>query len=478
MCSRMARIVIITLAWLGGVAMETSASAGRPAASDSVQVYTWANPQDHCVLVSVPDENDAKYWGNPRETLNLKLRREFTHTLCITWFTPDNPGIVQDWSEDERRKMEAVREIERKRGVIRGTIHKTDMSEVAWDVRQFAWTTKSAATPASSQVAAVRQPAVVVIPFTGGTDRLSRGLGAAVDPGRYVVQPLSNDLLHLPDEGNPLDRLGKAARLALLEGGDIVVAGNVDQVTGVITAVSMDARTAQITHRGSVWLADGDLDTTMQRLAAQLELRAAVTSPATQAATANSAGHEVLDPVNPNRAFGVTLATSTGRLGFFEGERLKLAVQGDHDCYLTLITRDCEGKLTLLLPNRWQPQASLRQGERLVIPPDNAEYEFPIQAPHRQTIVKVIATAQPLVLEGVNDNEIREQQLVSLNSDVRAIGLQQKQRTAPVTRPATDGQTGLGASSHRTLRELFEHPGDWSTAELVIATRAAPAPRQ
>jgi hypothetical protein len=141
---------------------------------------------------------------------------------------------------------------------------------------------------------------------------------------------------------------------------------------------------------------------------------------------------------------------------YIEGETISFVIEVDKDCYVTLVTRDVEGNYTLLLPNAWQQQTFVKAGKKLIIPSEGAGFRFPIQPPHGDTVVKAIATKEPLNLRGVTMEMVQKQKFVNLGGNPRAIGVE-----------ATEEAEAI---DDRPLSERFK-AGDWATTEMVIVTR-------
>ncbi|MBS3822152.1 MAG: caspase family protein, partial [Phycisphaerae bacterium] len=87
-------------------------------------------------------------------------------------------------------------------------------------------------------------------------------------------------------------------------------------------------------------------------------------------------------------------------------QTFRLAITPRKSCYLTVLCIDSRGKLTLLLPNKWQRDTRTRGGQSVTIPAPAAEFEFFVEPPAGQDVIKVVGTETPLELQGVNYKSI------------------------------------------------------------------------
>jgi TolB-like protein len=168
-------------------------------------------------------------------------------------------------------------------------------------------------------------------------------------------------------------------------------------------------------------------------------------------------GNELVDVVNPDADFAVSISTAQNKQTYLQGEYIQFVVSAERNCFVTLITVDSAGEMTLLLPNMWQTSAFVPGNIKLTIPSDEMGFRFPIRPPYGETTVKAIATLQPLLLSGVNAKGINEDGFVTLDKGVKAIGV--------------EGVTPnpLVANDDVGLADLFSST-QWATAELIIIT--------
>lgn len=168
--------------------------------------------------------------------------------------------------------------------------------------------------------------------------------------------------------------------------------------------------------------------------------------------------NDLIDSINPEADFQVQIRTAGNKQTYLEGEYIKFVVTAEKDCFITLITVDSAGEMTLLLPNKWQRRAFVRRGSSITIPADEMGFRFPIQPPHGQTLVKAIATLQPLKLSGVNTKSISDEGFVTLQKGVKAIGIE------PV-----DGDDFSQSISTGSIADLLK-ARQWATDELMVIT--------
>ena len=168
--------------------------------------------------------------------------------------------------------------------------------------------------------------------------------------------------------------------------------------------------------------------------------------------------NDLIDTFNPEADFQVQVRTAESKQTYLEGEYIKFVVTAEKDCFITLITVDSAGEMTLLLPNKWQRRAFVRRGSSITIPTDEMGFRFPIQPPHGQTMVKAIATLQPLKLSGVNTKSIGEEGFVTLQKGAKAIGIE-----------AVDGEDFSQSISAGSIADLLK-ARQWATDELMVIT--------
>lgn len=342
----------------------------------------------------------------------------------------------------------------------------------------------------AAQPAADPRPGLAVLPVvtaagvpSGAGPTLAGLLVAGIDAERYalvergrIAQLLEETRLQ---DTELIDAATRAAELGRLAGLRYLVLGEVSDLGPLRwTARVIDCETGAIGARGSVRFENYHAaDAAAARLLAQLGL--AVPGAATPPTT--PVGHALIDARNPDPAVSLTLTTGEGRTDYLDGENISFRVSADTDGYLTLVTLDAAGDLTLLLPNRWRPRAVVHAGEPLTLPAAGAGFRFPAQAPHGRAVVKAVFTTRPLSLRGVDPARIETEGFIAggnVRDGEKAIGLAAAPSDAlpvPATRGTAAAEADLDADPNTGPHATPGLPGfaahEWATAELVLDTR-------
>ena len=293
----------------------------------------------------------------------------------------------------------------------------------------------------------------------GGKDAgsiLSEAMISEIDSARFDIYERSQLKSLLQEKGFQESTLvsspARAAQFGKLAGVRYVVLGSLSYLAGQYTlnARRVDCQSGKVQDRGwVVFRSFGEWPDKVPELVNLVGLRG----------DEPCGGHrnDLINAVNSAANFTVEVGTVGDRHTYLEGEEIRFAVKVSRDCFVTLITVDSEGSMTLLLPNAWQRRAFVRQGEVVRIPSAAAGFSFPIKPPHGETLVKAIATLKPLRLSGVTTKKIEEQKFAVILPNTKGIGLEgDPERVIP---------PGAG------LNEWLQ-PTEWSTAELVVITRA------
>ena len=97
---------------------------------------------------------------------------------------------------------------------------------------------------------------------------------------------------------------------------------------------------------------------------------------------------------HPGATVAVTAATEDGREGYVEGERFRLRVEADAECFLTVVAFGPDGSVEQLAPaaatTGSKAPITLRRGEPLLLPRGDAS--FKALAPHCETTFRIFAT--------------------------------------------------------------------------------------
>lgn len=177
-------------------------------------------------------------------------------------------------------------------------------------------------------------------------------------------------------------------------------------------------------------------------------------------------GVDLLDAEHRTGALKVEIWTADNRKSYTEDEAITCRVRATEDCFLTIVSVDAAGDVTLLLPNKWHPEFKLKAGRTITMPSKEMGFEFYATEPHGQTILKAIATKEPLKLKGVDRGTLREKGLVALGN-AKAIGVR-KRRDDAASHPENQGSHV--SLTDKKLEETFR-PNQWATATWTLATR-------
>lgn len=333
------------------------------------------------------------------------------------------------------------------------------------------------------------QQGLAIIPFkhVGTIKEKDAGTAIAnlllseVDSKRYRLFERSQ-LVSLMEEAklqatDLVDNAAKAVKFGRLAGIRYMVLGELNRLGGYrLTVRLVDCQTGQIREKGGVKFRDFDeIDQAIAELLALLKLNDAGVGVQPGRGVSPQPGHndrrpetgqpltgnDLIDARNPNATFAVKLNTGENKLAYVGGEAVSFEVTAERDCFLTLVTVDSKGDMTLLLPNAWQTRAFVRAGEKVTLPSRAMGFRFTAQAPFGPTRVKVIATTSPLKLRGVNEQRLKREKFVNggnLADGTKAIGIEGL------------GGSGVGNGNSQGLADLL-NPSTWTAAELTIVTR-------
>ena len=185
-----------------------------------------------------------------------------------------------------------------------------------------------------------------------------------------------------------IDNATQAAHFGRLAGIKYLVMGTLSRLGTQyhMTARVVDCNTGQLGERGAVTFDNiNEAARNLPQLVKLLGLRnEPITKPADENQISDTASDfaspqriqklDLISATNPDTDFGITVLTAqkdaqgNSRVIFVEGDTLSFTVQTQRDCYITMLTRDPSGAVTVLLPNRWQSNTFVRGGEVLEIP--------------------------------------------------------------------------------------------------------------
>lgn len=79
------------------------------------------------------------------------------------------------------------------------------------------------------------------------------------------------------------------------------------------------------------------------------------------------------------------------------GDKMRLSVKVNRDCFLTLIDIGPTGKGTIVFPNQYAPSNAVKAGVTYVIPDPSAGFEFEVAPPAGVELIRAIASREPSV---------------------------------------------------------------------------------
>lgn len=109
------------------------------------------------------------------------------------------------------------------------------------------------------------------------------------------------------------------------------------------------------------------------------------------------AAKEAVAPVGAGKANGLQLQlwpTRGDGATYFDGEDLVLNLSSNRDCYIKMYHIDVNGRVSLILPNRFSQDNYLQVGKVYHIPPQGASYRFQLGKPYGVEFIKVIASTR------------------------------------------------------------------------------------
>jgi hypothetical protein len=154
----------------------------------------------------------------------------------------------------------------------------------------------------------------------------------------------------------------------------------------------------------------------------------------------------------------IQIRTEGNRVEYVEDEVMRYRVQANQACFLTLLSIDPSGDVTLLVPNAWHAELRLEKGKEVTIPTADMRFELYVRPPHGHTLIRAIATKKPLPIKGVDETSLKSEKLVFL-ANIKGVGVREKQKLdygsefAPRTLDMACGTRG------------------WAAAELTLQTK-------
>lgn len=209
-----------------------------------------------------------------------------------------------------------------------------------------------------------------------------------------------------------------------------------------------------------------------QVLAIQQPLKPEQLAPQQAAASAQPQyNNDLLDAENRTGELKISVKAENDQKHYEDGEVMRCVVKANRDCYLTLLSIDSAGDVTVLVPNKWHPSLPLEAGRTVVIPTAEMGFEIAAQPPHGATILRAIATTRPLKLKGVTTKSLQADGMITY----KGLGIRPKTEASPNigVRPQPTPQQPRQQLTEQELAEQFE-PGEWATAQWTLITHAKP----
>ncbi len=178
--------------------------------------------------------------------------------------------------------------------------------------------------------------------------------------------------------------------------------------------------------------------------------------------------NQLINVTNPNATFSLDLQLLPSQREFVEGDKMSFVVRTTRRCFVTLLSIDPQGNVSVLFPNRWQQgrENLVEAGTSKEIPPTEAGFRFLASSPHGETLIKAIGTLRPLRFQSQaikGPDQPLFQNLGNLK-ELNAKGLLAK----------ADYSNAVGSNlpqgeGRKMLDALYSHTG-WASTQLVIVT--------
>ncbi|MFP3947216.1 MAG: DUF4384 domain-containing protein [Longimicrobiales bacterium] len=114
-----------------------------------------------------------------------------------------------------------------------------------------------------------------------------------------------------------------------------------------------------------------------------------------------AASKQLGDIDNPSQDFQLDVAVADGRRTLGLGETVSFRARSGTDGYLTLVDLGTDGRVTVLYPNRYEPENRIAAGETYTFPSPEMGFEIQAQPPSGRGTVQAFLTTRPLDLASV-----------------------------------------------------------------------------
>jgi TIR domain/Domain of unknown function (DUF4384) len=162
----------------------------------------------------------------------------------------------------------------------------------------------------------------------------------------------------------------------------------------------------------------------------------------------------LMDVTNPSPAFQVKVTPRVASLGPSGGQCTKFTVTLSRPAYLILLSRDVNGNVDVLLPNKDAPGSIHAEAGATELPPYSAEYCFYPHPPYGRTAFKLIASTTPIELLGPHVGNKQLEDPYDVIDGLQAFTIQ-----------GTSGTMRRGGDLSKLLGE-----DEWATAEAELIT--------
>ena len=196
-----------------------------------------------------------------------------------------------------------------------------------------------------------------------------------------------------------------------------------------------------------------------------------VTNDAAQAAanpTVGYTGVSLIDAENRDGQLQVELWTAEQRQAYEVGDVLEVRVRANEDCFLTLISIDSVGEVTLLMPNAFHGEFRLGSNQTVTIPTRQMDFEFVAKPPTGRTIVKAIVCKRPLPLRDITPERLAAEVLPSLG---RVKGFDVRRKERPLEQPEPTSEEILSAPLTDQEVDVIFSRNEWATASVSVVIR-------
>lgn len=176
-------------------------------------------------------------------------------------------------------------------------------------------------------------------------------------------------------------------------------------------------------------------------------------------------GVDLIDQDHQNGELQIQLSTLNEQHHFRDGDELKIELMANKDCFVSVLSVDSTGVLTLLVPNQWHPQGlPVKANKKAVFPTPAMGFSFFAQPPHGKTLIKAIATAKPLAIAGAEPTRFEQEPLISFGNtkDLRT--------TLNSTKPQNHSNATERFDLTRHSPDTFLPLKSWASARWTVVT--------